>query len=73
MLVSDQLAWKHLIKEFKLTEGCFDYVNDSLTGIDVGNNLTYSRSLLGSCLQDHDLGGLKGMKDCHKFVSIKLG
>ena len=41
-----------------LTKGGLDNIDDSLAGIDVGNDLASSGRVFGSFLKNHDLGAL---------------
>ena len=38
-----------------LTKSCLDYINDGLACIDIGTNLTSSRSVFGSFFKNYDL------------------
>ena len=39
-----------------LTKGGLDHIDDSLAGIDVLDDLTAAGVVLGTLLEDHDLG-----------------
>jgi hypothetical protein len=44
-------------KEVILTEGSLDDIDNSVAGVNVGNNLTTAESFVGSFLQNDDLRG----------------
>ena len=53
-MISEELALAVL-----LTKSSLDYIDNSLAGIDVGDNLTFSVGVFGSILKNNDLWALK--------------